>query len=49
MLLLLVAATTVLLGQQRNYDPSPMLIDVGNFNMVMSKLNGEGGLQSQFS
>jgi len=47
--LLLFAATTLLIGQQRNYDPFPMMIDVGNFNMSMNKLNGEGGLQSQFS
>ena len=49
MLFLFVGVTTALFGQERNYDPSPMLIDVGNFNMAMSKLNGEGGLQSQFS
>jgi hypothetical protein len=47
--LLLVAVTTLLVGQQRNYDPFPMMIDVGNFNLSMNKLNGEGGLQSQFS
>src|SRR5512136_1366361 len=50
---LLVAA--VLLGsvpafaQDRNYNPSPMMLDVGNFRMSMKMLMGDGGLQSQFS
>ncbi len=37
------------LAQERNYNPHPMMIDVGRFNMSMNKLNGEGGLQSQYS
>ncbi len=36
-------------GQQRNYKPGPMSFDVGRINMEMNKLNGDGGLQSQFS
>jgi len=48
-ILLVLMAAQVLVGQQRNYDPFPMLIDVGNYNMSMNKLNGEGGLQSQYS
>jgi hypothetical protein len=37
------------ISQQRNYNPPPMLFDVGNFSMGMNKLMGDGGLQSQFS
>ncbi|MFA6540764.1 MAG: hypothetical protein WCT99_04115 [Bacteroidota bacterium] len=36
-------------AQERNYDAPPMSIDVGNFSLNMNKLNGEGGLQSQYS
>ncbi|MFH0989971.1 MAG: hypothetical protein V1799_08150 [bacterium] len=45
----LLLFTCSLVGQQRNYDPFPMSIDVGNFTMTMNKLNGEGGLLSQYS
>ncbi len=48
-ILLLLFTATTLFGQERNYNPFPMMIDVGNFNMSMNKLNGDGGLQSQFS
>ena len=48
-LITLLVFTSVLFGQERNYNPFPMMIDVGNFNMSMNKLNGDGGLQSQFS
>lgn len=41
--------TLIVFGQQRNYDPFPLMIDVGSYNISMNKLNGEGGLQSQFS
>ncbi len=50
---LLVGALVLLwtLGgaQERNYNPYPMMMDVGNFKLSMNKLNGEGGLQSQYS
>ncbi|MBI2619044.1 MAG: hypothetical protein HYW57_03090 [Ignavibacteriales bacterium] len=36
-------------AQERNYNPVPMAVDVGNFQMSMNKLMGEGGLQTQFS
>jgi len=36
-------------AQEPNYDPYPMAIDVGGFQMTMNKLMGEGGLQSQYS
>ncbi|HAV23075.1 MAG TPA: hypothetical protein DCX46_06215 [Bacteroidetes bacterium] len=45
--LLLPAA--IVSAQQRSYDPFPMSIDVGTYNLTMNKLNGEGGLQSQYS
>ena len=35
--------------QERNYYPYPMEINVGKFTMPFNKINGEGGLQSQFS
>ncbi len=46
LLLILASAVT---AQERNYNPHPMSLDVGNFQMSMSKLMGEGGLQTQFS
>lgn len=39
----------LLFPQERNYDAPPMQIDVGNFNLTMNKLMGEGGLQTQYS
>ena len=36
-------------AQQPNYNPFPMLLDVGHINMGMNKLNGDGGLQSLYS
>jgi hypothetical protein len=39
----------LLYSQERNYDVPPMQIDVGNFNLTMNKLMGEGGLQTQYS
>ncbi len=47
--LLLVFGPATARAQERNYNPLPMAIDVGNFHMAMNKTNGEGGLQSQFS
>lgn len=44
---ILVPAVTY--SQPRNYDVPPMQMDVGNFNLTMNKLMGEGGLQSQYS
>jgi hypothetical protein len=49
MFFLLLLFPPGLLGQERNYDPFPMMIDVGRYNVNMNKLNGEGGLQSQYS
>jgi hypothetical protein len=49
LLLFLLLFTTIVFGQEPNYNPFPMMIDVGNFTMAMNKLNGDGGLQSQFS
>ena len=40
---------TIAPGQQRNYNPIPMSLDVGRIQMGMNRLNGDGGLQSQFS
>ena len=45
----LLLPTAFLFAQERNMDPFPMLIDVGNLRMTMNKLNGEGGLQTQYS
>ena len=36
-------------GQERNYDPVPMNIDVGNIQMTLNMINGEGGLQTEYS
>lgn len=36
-------------AQQPNYNPFPMLLNVGKISMGMNKLNGDGGLQSLFS
>lgn len=41
--------STIAVSQVRNYDPFPMSVSVGNFKLEMNKLNGEGGLQTQFS
>lgn len=48
-IILLALTVSVVSGQERDYNPRPMLIDVGNFHMSMNMLNGEGGLQSQYS
>jgi len=37
------------MAQPRNYEVPPMTMDVGNFNLGMNKLMGEGQLQTQFS
>ncbi|MBI5473489.1 MAG: hypothetical protein HY961_14190 [Ignavibacteriae bacterium] len=36
-------------AQQRNYYPHLMTLDAGNIHLSMNKLNGDGGMQSQFS
>lgn len=36
-------------AQERNYNPSPMIMDVGNFYQTINKQYGDGGIQSQFS
>lgn len=36
-------------SQERNYAAPPMLLDIGSYKLSMNKLNGEGGLQSQYS
>jgi len=38
-----------ILPQEQVENPSPMLLNVGSFNMSMNRLMGDGGLQSQFS
>jgi hypothetical protein len=38
-----------LVAQERNYNPFTMNFDVGNIQMSMNRLMGDGGLQSQFS
>ncbi|MGE5314886.1 MAG: hypothetical protein ACM3Q4_09355 [Acidobacteriota bacterium] len=47
--LLVLFASMSVVAQDRKYDPPPMLMDVGNFNLSFNKLMGEGGLQTQFS
>ncbi len=39
----------IIVAQERNYEAPPMRIDVGNFNLTMNKVMGEGGLQTQYS
>ncbi len=46
---LTILCTVPALAQEPDFDPPPMTIDVGNFHLSMNKLNGEGGLQTQFS
>ncbi len=46
---LLPFALRTVTAQPRNYKPGPMVLDVGRFHMKMDKLNGEGGLQTQYS
>lgn len=36
-------------AQEKNYNPPPMHLDVGNFTLSFNRLMGDGGLQSQFS
>jgi len=48
-LILILAAASVVLPQEKKQNPPPMLINVGNFNLSMKRLMGDGGLQSQFS
>ena len=47
--IILLAGTATMFAQHPVYDPPPMMMDVGNFNLSMNKLMGEGGLQTQFS
>ncbi len=44
-----MVTSSVLVSQQRNYIPTPMTINVGKFKLTMNKVNGDGGMQSQFS
>ncbi len=48
-LILLLFAAALSYPQEKKENPPPMLIDVGNFNLSMIRLMGDGGLQSQFS
>jgi hypothetical protein len=48
-LLLLFFTASISFAQEGKINPAPMHIDVGNFNLKMIRLNGDGGLQSQFS
>lgn len=47
--LLFFLSTNEIKPQERNYYPPPMKVDVGSFTMPFNKINGEGGLLSQFS
>jgi hypothetical protein len=49
LLAMLLLGSVVAIAQDRNYTPSPMMLDVGNIRMSMKLLMGDGGLQSQFS
>ncbi len=48
-LLLTLLSVIIAKAQDPVYDPPPMLIDVGDYNLSMNKLMGEGGLQTQYS
>jgi hypothetical protein len=48
-LILLVFTLSTSYSQERRPNPPQMLMDVGNFHMSMTRLMGDGGLQSQFS
>ncbi len=47
--IIFIFASVLVYPQQRVENPSPMLIDVGAYNLSMNRLMGDGGLQSQFS
>ncbi len=49
LILILFTIQTVLFAQEKNYFPPPMVMNVGEFQLRMNKLFGDGGLQSQFS
>ncbi len=48
-IILLLIPVNLILAQTPNFNPPPMLLDVGHINMSMNRLMGDGGLQSQFS
>ncbi|MEW6510835.1 MAG: hypothetical protein AB1428_07755 [Bacteroidota bacterium] len=48
-LVLPAVISSATMAQQPNFNPPPMVLDVGRFHMSMNKLNGDGGLQSLFS
>ncbi len=47
--LMVLFSVNVLFGQEKDYDPKKMRIDVGNIYMEFDRLFGDGGMQSQFS
>lgn len=49
LILILFVLQTIVVAQERDYYPPPMVMDVGEFQIRMNKLLGDGGLQSQFS
>ncbi|HKJ82077.1 MAG TPA: hypothetical protein VJ954_08640 [Ignavibacteriaceae bacterium] len=49
LLMISILPVSLTLSQQRNYNPPPMDMNVGHFEMNMNPLMGDGGLQSQFS
>jgi len=49
LILLILFISPFSFAQEKVENPPPMLIDVGNFNLKMNRLMGDGGLQSQFS
>lgn len=48
-LLMILIPVSLALSQVPNYNPPPMDMNVGHFDMNMNVLMGDGGLQSQFS
>ncbi len=47
--LMVLIPVSFALSQEPNYNPPPMDLNVGHFDMSMNTLMGDGGLQSQFS
>jgi hypothetical protein len=47
--LLMISFSAVIGQPQRVYNPPPMNLDVNKIQLTMNKMNGEGGLATQFS
>lgn len=48
-LILLLIFAAFINAQERKPNPPPMMMNIGNFDLSMNRLMGDGGLQSQFS